>query len=497
MAASIYCGDRVREGSLLELLGAQLAGGLRRLGLREGDVVAVLLRNDAVFADIIHASRIGGTYYCPLNWHFTAPELDYILRDCGARAVIGHGDLLRAAAAVLPRGVPILAVGDQCPEGAADYESWLSGQAPYDGPAVSPRAHMGYTSGTTGRPKGVRRLPSLTQSAQNRSSLAKVMADAFGLVPGCRALVPAPLYHSAPTVFAQHALAVAERLVIAERFDAQDTLALIERHRVDVVYLVPVMYVRLLRLPETVRGAYDLSSLRFVASTGAPCAPDVKRAMIDWLGPVVTETYASTESGMITAITAAEALQRPGSAGRPVGEAIVRVLDSHGSPCAPGVVGTIYVRQPTYPDFTYHGQPEARRNIERDGLITMGDMGYLDGDGYLYICDRASDMVVSGGVNIYPAEIEHAFLRCPGVLDCAVFGIPDAEFGERLHAMVQPEPDFCINTGEIAAQVRCELASFKVPRSIEIVTELPRDDNGKVAKSKLRSPYWAGRTRSI
>lgn len=498
MTASLRFGALERDAATLAARGARLAGGLRRLGLQEGDVLATLLRNDPVFADVIHAGRIGGIYYCPLNWHFTPAEIAHILGDSGARAVIGHGDLLRAAASALPPGLPALAVGEDGPESTERYEDWLAAAPPYAGPEVPPRAHMGYTSGTTGRPKGVRRFPVPTaQAAEKRAQMAAVVAATFGITPGCRALVSAPLYHSAPSVFAQHALTQGECLVLAARFDAEETLALIERHRIEVAYLVPVMYVRLLRLPEATRRRYDLSSLRFIASTGAPCAPEVKRAMIEWLGPVVTETYASTETGMVTAITAAEALQRPGSAGRPVGDAAVRILDAEGRPCPIGAVGSVYVRQPAYADFTYHGQPEARRAIERDGFITLGDMGYLDAEGYLYLCDRASDMVVSGGVNIYPAEIEHALLRVPGVLDCAVFGVPDEEFGERLHAVIQPEPGAAPDPTDIAARLRQEIAGFKIPRSIEIAAALPRDDNGKIAKRRLRAPHWEGRGRRI
>jgi long-chain acyl-CoA synthetase len=498
MTAWLRFGDLARDAATLGDRGARLAGGLRRLGLQEGDVVATLLRNDPVFADVIHAGRIGGIYYCPLNWHFTPPEIAHILADSGAKALIGHGDLLAAAAASLPPGLPMLAVGDAVPTGAEAYEDWLAAAPAYDGPAVSPRAHMGYTSGTTGRPKGVRRFPvPPEEAAAKRAEMAAVVAATFGIVPGCRALVSAPLYHSAPSVFAQQALMAGAGLVLAPRFDAEETLALIERHRIEVAYLVPVMYVRLLRLPEAVRRRHDLSSLRFVASTGAPCAPEVKRAMIDWLGPVVTETYAATETGMVTAIGAAEALERPGSAGRPVGAAEIRILDAEGRPCPTGTIGIVHVRQPAYADFTYHGQPEARRAVERCGLITLGDMGYLDEAGYLFLCDRASDMVVSGGVNIYPAEIEHALLRIPGVLDCAVFGVPDAEFGERLHAVVQPDPGAVLAPDAIRERLRAELAGFKVPRGIEVAATLPRDDNGKIAKRHLRDAHWAGHSRRI
>jgi long-chain acyl-CoA synthetase len=495
VTAALCFGDLVRDANELDRRARRFAGGLRALGLREGDVAAVLLRNDPAYADVMLGCRIAGIYYCSLNWHFTAAELEYILRDSGARAVIGNADLLRAAAAALPAGTPVLAVGDDAR--FTDYETWLAGQPPYDGPQVSPRGLLGYTSGTTGRPKGVRRLPvPIEELPAQQAAMLAVVRDVYGIRPGCRTLVSAPLYHSAPSSIAQHTLLIGERLVLAPRFDAETTLELIERHRVDVAYLTPTMYVRMIRLPDAVWARYDISSLRFVASTGAPCAPEVKRAIIERLGPVVHETYASTEAGLITLATSADALARPGTAGRPVGGAVLRILDDDGRECAPGAIGTIYARQPAYPDFDYANLPEARRAIERDGLTTLGDMGYVDRDGYLFVCDRSSDMVISGGVNIYPAEIEHALLRLPGVLDCAVIGLPDAEFGERLHAVIQPAPGCALDPATLAAELRESLAGYKVPRTFSFTNALPRDDNGKIAKRRLRTELAEAAERS-
>ncbi len=497
MTADLHFEALRRPGAEIAARGRRLAGGLTALGLREGDVLAVLLRNDPVFADVIEACRIAGIHYCALNWHFTAAELDFILRDCGAKALIGHAGLLEAGRGVWPQGAPVLAVSGTV-AGAEDYEAWLARQRDYDGPPVSPRGAMGYTSGTTGRPKGVRRSPvPLEHLPAQQARMRALVAHTLGIVPGCRALVSAPLYHSAPGAFALQALAMAERLVLAPRFDAEETLALIERHRITTAYLVPTMYVRMLRLPAEARRRHDLSSLGFVASSGAPCAPEVKRAMIEWLGPVITETYGSTETGMVTVATSADCLARPGTAGRPVEGAEIRILDTEGQRCPPGVAGTVYVRQPAYPDFTYHNQDEARRAIERDGFVTLGDIGYLDADGYLFLCDRAADMVVSGGVNIYPAEIEHALLALPEVMDCAVFGVPDAEFGERLHAVVQPSPGATPVAESLCAALRGRIAGYKVPRSMEFTAALPRDPNGKIAKRRLRESYWQGLARRI
>jgi long-chain acyl-CoA synthetase len=462
-----------------------LAGGLQAFGLAEGDVVAALLRNSAVYVDLILACRVIGTYYCPLNWHLAPAEVGFVLRDSGARVLIGEADLIAALGSDIPQDITIITVGES-------YDAWLAAHAPYSGPVALPRGHMAYTSGTTGRPKGIRRQP-----ARANAALAYVVEQTMGLTRGCRALLSGPLYHSAPSVFAQQALQLCEMFVLMPRFDAEQTLSLIERHRVDTVYLVPIMYTRLLNLPAETRARYDLSSLRFIASTGAPCAPEVKRAMIAWLGPIVHETYASSEAGMITAIGAEEALARPGSAGRPVGDATIRIMREDGTPCATGEIGLIYVRQPAYPDFTYNHQPEARAAIEREGHISLGDMGYLDEEDYLFVCDRASDMVISGGVNLYPAEIEHTLMRQPGIVDCAVFGIPDAEFGERLHALIQLAPDTKLSHSEVIEQLRGHIAGFKIPRSMEFVDTLPRDANGKIAKRRLRAPYWEAAGRRI
>jgi long-chain acyl-CoA synthetase len=351
---------------------------------------------------------------------------------------------------------------------------------------------MIYTSGTTGRPKGVRRQP--TPPEQQAAGVAR-LAQIFGIKPGMRIAVTGPMYHSAPNAYGRAAANECGLVVLQPRFDPGELLALIERHCLTGLHLVPTMFVRLLRLPDAVKRKYDVSSLRFVVHAGAPCPVDVKRAMIDWWGPVITEYYGSTESGPVTFCTSAEYLAHPGTVGRPVSEAELVIMNDTGQVLPTGEIGEIYVRHSGLQDFTYHGQDARRREIERAGYITNGDVGYLDKDGYLYLCDRKKDMVISGGVNIYPAEIEAVLLAMPGVQDCAVFGIPDAEFGEALCAVIQPQ--IPITADQVRAYLRERLARYKVPKQVEFQSELPREDSGKIFKRKLRDPYWARAGRAI
>jgi long-chain acyl-CoA synthetase len=353
---------------------------------------------------------------------------------------------------------------------------------------------MFYTSGTTGLPKGILRAAPSTEQIE---ALHQMNSIAMGLEPDVRALVSAPLYHAAPMGYALFAALHEAAMWIEPRFDVERTLQLIETHRITHTYMVATMFVRLLALPPEVRKRYDLNSLKFVFSTGSPCPPEVKRRMIDWWGPVIHESYAASELGYITRIDSHEALRKPGSAGRALPGVTLKVLAEDGSPLPSGSIGIIYARHAAVPDFTYSHNDEARHKLEIDGLWTLGDVGYVDEDGYLYIVDRRTDMVISGGVNIYPAEIETALIAMPGVADCAAFGVPDDEFGEALVAAVQPSPRATLTEQEVQAFLRERIAHYKVPRLVTFHEELPREDSGKIFKRKLRDPYWAGRTRRV
>ena len=513
MPATLAFGDREIDWTAFDEAVQRAASGLERLGVADGDVVCLMLRNELAFLEVVFAARRLGAYPCPINWHYKADEAGWILADSGAKVLVVAADLLPQIATGIPPGVAVIAVRPEAatvaafgiadedaraPRDVPEWHEWVASHPPYAGPARTPRANMPYTSGTTGRPKGVRRvLPPPADAAEIAALVREVLGRGYGIEPGMRALVSAPLYHSAPNLYSLQALLNEAHLVLEPRFDAERTLALIERHRLTHAYLVPTMYVRMLRLPDAAKRRYDLASMRFVASTGSPCPPEVKRAMIEWWGPVFHECYASSEAGLITVISSPEALERPGSAGRAIGGGSLKILDEQGRELPPGAIGLIYARQPAYPDFTYNNNPAARARLERDGLWTLGDMGYLDAEGYLYVCDRASDMVISGGVNIYPAEIEAVLATMPGVRDCAVFGIPDPEFGEGLAAAVQPEPGATLDADSIRAYLAARIAGYKVPRTVALHAELPREESGKIFKRRLREPYWAKTGRRI
>jgi len=487
------------------------ATGLAELGVRAGDAVGMVLRNDFAFFEASYAAQRLGAYSVPINWHSKIQEIAYVLNDCGAKAVIAHADLLPEVGPAMPPDVPLFVlptppeiaaayrIADQLctpPPNTLQWDDLADCFPPRPEAAAGVISSMIYTSGTTGNPKGVRRLDMGPETAQ---LFAAGVRDTFGMAPErvFRTVITGPLYHSAPNAYGLYAVGMGGLVVLQPRFDAEELLRLIEQYRITHLHMVPTMFVRLLRLPEEVKQKYDLSSLEWVIHGAAPCPVDVKRAMIEWWGPVIYEYYGATETGVATFHASEEALRKPGTVGRPRPGSTVRIYDAGSRILPPGEVGEIYLWVGGFPDFTYHHQDDKRREVGRDGLVTLGDVGYLDEDGYLFICDRAGDMVISGGVNIYPAEIEMALLAMPGVQDCAVFGIPDEEFGEKLCAHIEPNPEMPLDAAEITAFLSERLADFKVPRVIKFETALPREDSGKIIKRKLREPYWAQTGRRI
>ncbi|WP_448033438.1 acyl-CoA synthetase [Bradyrhizobium liaoningense] len=505
----IVSGDRRRSHLEVSDRADRLASGLAKLGVRQGDCVCMLMRNDIAFLEAAYAAMRLGAYGVPINWHFKPEEINYILTDSGTAVLIAHADMLHGLHDAIPKGVTVLSVPTPLeilsnykidpdhlttPDFAIDFETWLVQHQPYDGPAVPQPMNMIYTSGTTGHPKGVRRnAPTPEQQAAGERMRAMI----YGLKPGARALLPGPLYHSAPNSFGIRAGKLGGALVLMPRFEAEEFLQAIERYRIDTIFMVPTMFIRLMKLPEAVRKKYDVSSLRHVIHAAAPCPADVKRAMIEWWGPVIHEFYGSTESSAVTFATSEDALKKPGTVGRISPGAELRFIGEDGRVLGVGEIGEIYSRMAEMADFTYHNKPEKRAEIDRDGFITSGDVGYIDEDGYVFICDRKRDMVISGGVNIYPAEIESVLHAVPGVHDCAVFGIPDAEFGEALMAVVEPQAGVALDASDVRARLKTSLADYKVPKHIEIRGSLPREDSGKIFKRRLRDPYWEQAGRKI
>ncbi|WP_211233263.1 AMP-binding protein [Brevibacterium album] len=494
-----------REQSLSETYdrARRLAGGLRELGLRAEDRCAIVMRNETAVLEANLAAAALDAHPIPVNWHWTGEDLRHLLQDSQASLVIAHSDLLPAVERHAPEGT-VIVEAEVPPEVTAAYgvgevpltgrhpvlEELIAAHEPAGHERPAPPLGVIYTSGTTGLPKGILRErpdPALMGRMLRRQ------AQRCGLRPGVPTVLPAPLYHTAPHTHAMFALAAGLDITVMPRFDAEEFLRIVDARRVATVQMVPTMFHRLLALPREVREAYDVSSLELVVHAAAPCTPALKEAMIDWFGPVVCEYYGGSESGAWTYVTSAESLERPGTVGRANPDCELRILRADGTWAGPGETGVIYGRNTgSQPDFTYIGDEGKRRSIEVDGFLTVGDIGWLDEDGYLYLSDRASDMVISGGVNIYPAEIEAAIHSLDGVEDVAVFGVPDEEFGESLVACVQPAAGAALTPAAITEALRGSLAGYKVPRTIRFEEQLPREDSGKLFKRRLRQGYLDG-----
>jgi long-chain acyl-CoA synthetase len=473
----------------------RLTHGLRARGLRPGDGMAVLLPNGTAALEVYLAALQSGWYLTPINWHFTVPEIAYILRDCEAKVfVTGERFAAAGAGAADEAGVP--GDGRLCfgaVPGFTPVESVREGQSA-DLPAErTAGATMYYTSGTTGRPKGVRReLSGLDPDVA--AELISLLPQLFGITAGPPNvhLVTSPHYHTAVSVFGGAAVMMGHRLVYMDRWDSECALGLIERHRVTNTHMVPTQFKRLLSLPEETRRRYDTSSMRWILHAAAPCPVGIKRAMLEWWGPRVYEYYAATEGGG-TIATPEDWLAKPGTVGKPWPFSEIMVADDSGEPCPPGVAGTVYLRS-SLSDFVYKDDPAKTEGARLRGFFTVGDVGYLDEDGYLFLCDRKADMIISGGANIYPAEIEAEIIMHPQVADVAVFGVPDEEWGESVVAVVQPAdgvtggPDLAAS---ILASLDGRLARMKWPKSIEFTGEMPRDPSGKLLKRRLRDPHWS------
>ncbi|EGD56501.1 AMP-binding protein [Gordonia neofelifaecis] len=498
--AVVRCGDQIRTHDEVRARAARLAGGLAAVGLEHGDRYGIVMRNEIGFIEATLAGSILGAVPVAVNWHWTGDDLAHLLIDSAATAVIVHSDLLSAVEAVVPDGVAVIeapvpsavagAYGFAVPDLTGRYpdtESLIASSTP-PSPSATPPLSVIYTSGTTGLPKGILRSP---LTPEQSAELFRVGAIGLGLGAARSTMIPAPLYHTAPNTHAVFAIGLGLDLEIMPRFDEEEFLRLIQDRRIEHIQAVPTMFLRVLRLPEEKLRAYDLSSLRAIVHAAAPCPVDTKRRAIELFGPIVEEYYGGSETGMAVYCTALEWLDHPGTVGRPFADAEVRILGPDDEELPAGETGDVYLKPfSAWPDFTYIGNDAKRRDMERDGFVTVGDIGHLDEDGFLFLSDRRNDMVISGGVNIYPAEIEACLLAMPGILDAAVFGIPDAEFGEALAAHLEADEGIQPTPDEVRDWVRSHLAAYKVPRVVVFEEKLPREETGKLFKRRLKEPYW-------
>ena len=467
----------------------RFARALRERGIGPGAHVGIVCGNRPEFAAAVFGSLRSGVTYTPVNWHLTPDEVGYVLDDCEAAVVVGDarwGDTVAEATARCERAVLRLAVGGDI----AGFDRWADvlgavTAGPLEHPVCGNR--MLYTSGTTGRPKGVLRPPGYSTGLAALTSAPRYSAGT-----GQRNLCTGPLHHGGPLGFSLVApLSAGVGAVLMDRWDAAEALRLIEEHRITHTHMVPTMFHRLLQLPEDVRAAADTSSLQYVLHGAAPCPVPTKRAIIEWFGPVVWEYFAATE-GAGASISSEEWLRRPGSVGLPPSPGHVVVVDEHGDPCPPEAAGEIRVRRDPASDFVYFKDPAKTEAARRGAYFTIGDVGYLDAEGYLYVTDRTADVIVRGGVNVYPAEVEAVLLTHPSVRDAGVVGMPDADLGEEVVAAVElTEAEPAVTTAELAGWCGERLAPFKVPRRIDVVDHLPRLDNGKLYRHRLRDRYRA------
>jgi len=459
----------------------RVAAMLYEAGLRPGDGVALVLPNRSEFLEITWGCQLSGLYYSAINTHFTPDEVAYVIDDSEAKAVFGEAD-----------GELRISVGTN----VRSYEDALACAG--DPPPLADGSEMLYSSGTTGRPKAVRRpLPDDGNGSWAQKVLEYTLTHRYGMTPSNVYLSPAPLYHAAGVNYTMAVQRVGAAAIVMPKFDAEAVLRLIETHHVTHAQFVPTMFVRMLKLPEAVRESYDVSSLQCVIHAAAPCPVDVKHRMMKWFGPIIHEYYGGTEGFAGTTIDPQEWLAHPGSVGKPF--TAVHVVGDDGSECAVGESGELYFEGG--PAFEYFKDPEKTASVSNEkGWRSLGDMGYVDEEGYLHLTDRSTFMIVSGGVNIYPQEAENLLVMHPKLVDAAVFGVPNEEFGEEVKAVVQPAAGVAAGPeleAELIAYCKAHLASYKCPRTVEFDPDLPRDPNGKLYKRRIRERYWQGRTSRI
>ncbi len=490
--------DGVTTWGELDERANRLVNALRAAGISAGDTITVIAGNRREWVEMAVACSQTGVLYVPANWHFAAPELAYVIADSHSKGVMVGSRFVDLAAEALDdercADVGLALVAGAPAAGRFDsFEDFVSSAGPDEPDGQTLGGPMFYTSGTTGSPKGVR--SSLTGDGDQPAEILELVAggiSSFLPVGGVTALC-GPIYHSAQFAFSVFPMIAGSSIVMQHRYDSAGLLDLIDEYQATNVHLVPTQMKRLIDLPEEVRAGFDGSSLEVVLHGAAPCPPEVKRRMIDWWGPIITEYYGSTEGAIITTIDSEDWLEHPGSVGQAGPTVEIIVVDDDGIRLGPNESGTLYFRNLLGTNFEYHNAPEKTADAYLEpGVFTTGDMGYLDDDGYLYLSDRKIDMIISGGVNIYPAEIEKVLGGHDKVADVAVIGVANEEFGEEVKAVVVVNEGIESGddlSGELADFVRSQMAGFKVPRSFDYVDALPRTGTGKIQKRKLRDQY--------
>ncbi len=492
-------GKETTRGELLTFAN-RIARGLQALGLQHGDCVAMVMNNQLPFLEINMATAQIGLYLTPINYHLTGPEIAYIVEDCEAKVFIAAERFAETAkAAVDELNFPAeacFAIGEI--EGFRPFSELPAGQSSELPENRLMGMPMLYTSGTTGRPKGVRRAM-MNMDPDTGAGMMSMLSSLFDIEPGSGVhLAAGPLYHAAPLAYGTGGMHMGQALVIMDKWTPEGTLELIERYKVTTSHMVPTMFHRLLQLPDSIKEKYDTSSLKNIIHAAAPCPVDEKTAMLEWWGPVIYEYYAATEGGG-TYVKPKEWMEHPGTVGQPFPGATVKIFDDDGNELGANESGTIYMGTPMG-SFEYYKAPEKTAEARRGDLFTVGDIGYFDEEGWLFLNDRKSDMIISGGVNIYPAEIEAVLLTHPKVGDAAVIGIPNKDWGEEVKAVIEPgkgvTPDDALIT-ELLAYCRERLAGYKLPRSVDFRDELPRYPTGKLYKRLLRDEYWKDQDKAI
>jgi len=493
-ACVISADGRVRSYAQVNDNANRLVRLLRSAGLKAGDPVAIACSNRSEFVEVLMATLRGGYRLTPINWCLTMDEVAHILNDCDALAFFAdvRAPGVLQAAKQAQRLILKVAIGGPI-DGFSDYDDVLAPLDATDIPDPVLGSQMLYTSGTTGRPKGVCRLtPMITPHAA--LALGGYDENSVQMCAG-------PAYHAAPLMLdIRAAIDAGATLVLLDKWDSENALRTIAERRVTHMHLVPIMFQRLLALPAEVKAKYDISHVQLVIHGGAPCPPEVKRAMIEWFGPVLSEYYAGSEGGAGFMINSEEWLRKPGSVGKRPELLGSKILDEQGNECPLNVSGTIYQQLPPGGGFTYY-KDEKKTQASRVGdYFTMGDIGYFDEDGYLFLTGRSAETIISGGVNIYPQEVDNELIKHEAVADSATVGVPHDEWGEQVKAVILLKPGYEPSprlADEILAFARDTLPSFKVPRSLDFVTELPRSEAGKIQRNKVRARYWEGRARQI